>query len=204
MPRKIPVAEKLEALKLIQQNVPQREIARQTGLSRPYLKKLASSIGHKFPRNGYEIVGDMCMCANCGAFLRRPPSKISRCEKQYCDVVCKNMHMRGEENPQWKGGTKSKTFSEWLMNQADYKDWRKQVLERDNYTCQITGLTKDETQLDVHHILPKAEFQDMALEPNNGITLSKEAHDLIHKLIREGHDYQDAVEVAKERIKESN
>jgi 5-methylcytosine-specific restriction endonuclease McrA len=45
----------------------------------------------------------------------------------------------GEKHPRWKGGR-------WLY-------WRKQVLIRDDYTCQKCGLKEPEI-MDVHHKIP--------------------------------------------------
>lgn len=200
MPRSVSIQEKLEAIKLIREGVSQRDIHAITGLSRPYIRKIGRELGHTFPRNGYEIRGTVCVCANCGTVFRRPPSKIERAETHYCSTSCKSMHMRGRNNPNWKGGTSVETFSEWIKRQADYKDWAQKVLERDGYTCQITGLKED---LEAHHIKPKGEkeYEHLALDVNNGITVSKPAHTYIHQLISAGEDYEVAVEKAKEHFK---
>jgi len=195
MPKQVPALQKMQALNLMRKKVSQRKIAEITGLSRPFLRKLSGQVGHKFPRNGIEIRGDLCMCANCGVFIRKPPSRVKRAGHNFCSVTCKGEFFRGEKNPAWKDGKYSSTFSKWIMNQSDYDDWRDQVLERDNYTCQITG--RYDVPLQAHHVKPKAEYQDIALDVDNGLTVSEEAHQLIHKMIREGHSYEDAVEEAK-------
>lgn len=198
MPRKISIAEKIEAIRLIKEGKQsQREIASNTGLSRPYLRKLSMELGHQFPRNGLEIRGEICMCMNCGMFLRRPNSKIERATTHFCSTTCKALYTRGDKHHSWKGGGSSSTFSNWIKNQSTYHDWRRAVLERDNYTCQITGISASDQELDVHHIMPKAEYQHLALDVNNGVTVCQEAHDRIHVLIREGKGYDEAVNLTK-------
>jgi len=56
--------------------------------------------------------------------------------------------------------------------------FRKQVLERDNWTCQRCGAT-DKT-LHAHHILPYSISYD-SMHVDDGITLCKDCHPLAHK-----------------------
>ena len=57
-------------------------------------------------------------------------------------------------------------------------EWRLKVLERDNYTDQITGenLKNNPRNCHVHHILDKKNFPDLKLDVVNGITLSYRSH----------------------------
>ncbi|MFA5758807.1 MAG: HNH endonuclease signature motif containing protein [Clostridia bacterium] len=183
------------------EDTPQREIERLTGLSRPYLRRLAKQIGHQFPRNGVEICGRLCLCVNCGCLFRRPKSKVTRALNTFCSKACKNAWMRGANHPNWDGGKTSNTFSSWVYNQAPYKAFRKAVLERDNYQCVFTG-RKD--NLDVHHILPKAEDTnpEKVFDINNGITICKEVHQRIHALIREGHEFEEALSLVRQEFQQ--
>ncbi len=199
MPRSVAISDKIEAIRLIKEGkTSQRDIAKITGISRPYLRNLSTSLGHQFPRNGLEQKGTLTICDNCFVFMRKPPSRMSRAKNHYCSAECRSMHKTGVNHQNWDGGKASGTFSSWLVNQSGYKRWREEVLERDNYTCQVTGLKINEGDADVHHIKPKAQFQDLALDVSNGLTVSKTAHRMIHKLITEGCTYEDAVIKAKE------
>jgi hypothetical protein len=125
MPRIVSALEKLNAIRLMTQGrngvqLGQREIERETGLSRPYIRKLARDIGHQFARNGIEILGKVCMCTNCGTLFRRPQSKIDRAKQQFCDNLCKLAFMKGPNHPAWKTGKTASSFSSWVKNQADY------------------------------------------------------------------------------------
>ncbi len=209
MPRNVPAAEIHAAITLMttpDENgnlIGQREIERITGLSRPYLRKLAKQIGHQFPRNGVEVVGKLCMCVNCGAFFRRPLSKVERAKNNFCDDYCKLVFMKGANHPSWKQGKASSSFSKWVKNQAGYETWRQAVLERDGHACVISGRTDD---LHVHHVMPKAEgiSPEKAFDVSNGMTLNREVHEEVHSLIREGNDFEDAIVKLKEKYATNN
>lgn len=177
----------------------QHDIERETGLSRPYIRKLAKQIHHQFPRNGVEVKGTLCMCTNCGSMFRKPPSRVKRAKNQFCDEECRIAWTQGASHPNWKGGKSVTTFSKWITNKADYQWWKEQVLAKCDYKCVITGETED---LDCHHIKLKSIEHDQALNPDNGIVLSKKAHRKIHRLMDEGRSFQEAVDILKEEYKE--
>lgn len=60
----------------------------------------------------------------------------------------------------------------------EYKDWRKSVFERDDYTCMICGKVGGE--LNAHHIKPYAKYEELRFDLDNGITLCKECHKKVH------------------------
>lgn len=178
----------------------QREIERQTGLSRLYIRKLAEEVGHKFPQNGVEVVAPLNLCTFCGCFFRKSRSRIIRVENPFCSVYCKAEFQRGENNPNFTGG-KASTFSMWITQQNGYKKWKKEALEKAGYKCQISGLTTD---LDVHHLRLKSFDNSMALDPNNALVVNKEIHRMIHSLIHSGVGFQEAVEQLKQKYSNSN
>lgn len=78
----------------------------------------------------------------------------------------------GENNSNWKGG--STDHVKLIRLNSKYKEWRKSVFERDNYTCQSCG-TRGGT-LNADHIKPLARFPNLAYKINNGRTLCVECH----------------------------
>jgi hypothetical protein len=201
MPRKVPAEQKAYALHLMSLGeMGQREMEKETGLSRPYIRKLAREIGYQFPRNGIENLGQLCMCSNCGIFFRRPPSKIKRTIKQFCDDVCKFAWMKGPQHPAWKTGKTANTFSSWVKNQSEYKDWCQKVLEKYNNKCVVSGRDYD---LECHHLEPKAEGMspEKVFNVDNGIVLNKEVHTRLHQLASEGYTFEAALEKVKEEFK---
>jgi len=81
----------------------------------------------------------------------------------------------------WKGD-KMKDYPESvrIRKSSEYKLWRKSVFERDNFTCQKYGVSGG--LLRAHHINNFADFPEIRLAIDNGITLSKIAHDEFHKI----------------------
>jgi len=73
----------------------------------------------------------------------------------------------GEKNSNWKGGVT--LLSKQVRYLPEYKNWYKEVFERDNYTCRYSG---EKGRLSCHHIKP---FHTI-LEENN-ITTKEQALD---------------------------
>ena len=81
--------------------------------------------------------------------------------------------MSGDGNPFWKGGINGE--KDTLRHHREYKNWRTNVYERDNYTCQCCG--KRGVKLNAHHINSFASYLDFRYDVNNGITLCTGCHD---------------------------
>lgn len=60
----------------------------------------------------------------------------------------------------------------------EYKDWRKSVYERDNYTCQKCGVRGG--RLNAHHVKPWAKYPAHRFKVDNGLTLCVECHKMMH------------------------
>ena len=57
----------------------------------------------------------------------------------------------------------------------DYNEFRRRVLSRDRYTCQMP-YCESKRSLIVHHIIPYAKSVALRTDPNNGITLCRKCH----------------------------
>ncbi len=72
-------------------------------------------------------------------------------------------------------------------NYPEYIKWRKDVYERDNYSCQVCGDNKG-GNLIAHHL----ESYDINIElrtvVSNGITIDENCHDLFHKIYGYGNN----------------
>lgn len=74
----------------------------------------------------------------------------------------------GENNPFWQGGSSFKPYTKEFNRKL-----KKQIKERDNYTCQeCSNQFKGKNQLDVHHI----DYNKKNSKPENLITLCKSCH----------------------------
>ncbi|MCJ7631376.1 HNH endonuclease, partial [Candidatus Bathyarchaeota archaeon] len=65
--------------------------------------------------------------------------------------------MKGLNNPNWQGGINP--IYATIRNSNEYKNWRKQVFERDNYTCQDCGKPSN-GNIEAHHIKPFSQILD--------------------------------------------
>jgi 5-methylcytosine-specific restriction endonuclease McrA len=83
----------------------------------------------------------------------------------------------GSKSHFWKGGLTGK--NRLLRNSFESKEWRKQVYERDNYTCQICGIRSGKgikVLLEADHIKPWFSHPELRFEISNGRTLCKSCH----------------------------
>ena len=97
---------------------------------------------------------------------------------------------RGEKSPNWKGGISY--TDEKVRKSTQFHLWRKACLERDNFTCQKTGISGG--LLHIHHINNFAEFHELRFAIDNGITLSEKAHIEFHKKYGFKHNTREQLE----------
>lgn len=112
-------------------------------------------------------------CRYCGAEIKTNNSV----NKQYCSNDCRNndykIRFKGENSHFWEGGkTEQKRL---LRSSSAYREWRKKVFERDNYTCQECGQT--ECTLEAHHIKEVCNYPELIFDVNNGKTLCHDCHE---------------------------
>lgn len=84
--------------------------------------------------------------------------------------------LKGKDNPRWKG-IKYKRYIHTTWTKK-YKEWRKAVFERDNYTCQKCG--KIGGYIQAHHIKSWAKYKDKRYLIENGVCLCVKCHKNIH------------------------
>lgn len=77
---------------------------------------------------------------------------------------------RGADHWNWRGGTSR----DRRMGDPDYRDWRKAVFERDDYTCQMCGVHGG--RLNADHIQTWRDHPDLRYDLANGRTLCVECH----------------------------
>lgn len=136
--------------------------------------------------------GKYITCVVCGKNKYVSPSKSNT---KFCGHKCQgifysgdkncnwNKGKFGEDNPIWKGGV-SKNHPYKHYKNKEYITWRKQVFERDNYTCQKcgkrSGVNSGQVVIHPHHIKSYTKFIELRYKTDNGLTLCYECHKIIH------------------------
>ena len=139
-----------------------------------------------------------------------------------CHCECGNDKIIREDALKSKGGTKScgclaiinlrrginhynynpnmsdeeRKLSKARHHSLEMKKWRKDVLQRDSYTCQISGV---KGQIVSHHLNSWNKFPEQRFDIDNGITILTILHRLFHKLYGNGNNTKEQFLEFKER-----
>ena len=86
---------------------------------------------------------------------------------------------KGKERWNWKGGISSE--NRLIRTSSRWKNWRNNVFERDNFTCQNKNCKycknrKGIKNLHPHHKKEIAKFPELCFDVSNGITLCSDYH----------------------------
>lgn len=150
--------------------------------------------GHKSVRPvvlGIELVEWTCKGCNIVTRKTRKELFYRKTIPDYCSIKCvykysprkgkvtpdttrKKLSLQklGTANPSWRGGVTPLRVK--LRNTPEYKEWRRSVFERDDYTCQKCKSRGGKLEAD--HIIPYMKDKGKLLEVSNGQTLCKECH----------------------------
>lgn len=134
--------------------------------------KKSMSNHNRYGCSGYE---KNKKCKYCGEILikRHKPKE----QGFFCDRTCyslwRSVNLIKEKAPNYKDGK----CNERLLIRArlQFKNWRRAVFKRDNFTCQKCGDSKG-GNLEAHHIKEFSKFIELRFDINNGITLCKKCH----------------------------
>lgn len=87
--------------------------------------------------------------------------RLANLGKKYSQEVNNKKASKGRNNGRWRGG--------------ELSYWKRQVVVRDNYTCQICGL-KDPEIIEVDHIKPRCDYPELVNVMENLIALCPNCH----------------------------
>lgn len=130
-------------------------------------------------------------CEVCGKLFRPTVQQVKQSLGKYCSRKCYfsvpksqefkdkiSKAFRGENHPNWKGGVMKGRKD---RNLTEYKEWRKFVFARDNYTCVWCGARNMpglgySVQLEADHIKSWTDYPELRYEVTNGRTMCKSCH----------------------------
>ncbi len=146
-------------------------------------------IKEKFEKDGYRILSNKVdyknreslikyKCINNHITTTKAANIMNGCRCQQCWYKYElSKRMTGESSPQWNPELTEEHREKNKRRYGNYLNWKKEILKRDNYICQLTGLTG---KVAVHHLDGYRENNDKRYTLDNGITLLKEIHDEFH------------------------
>lgn len=111
--------------------------------------------------------------------LRRVKRTCRQCRKKLAFtnqtglcLVCFRRTLKGPLSTNWRGGITEKNLA--IRTSWEYKEWRKAVFERDDYTCQFCFERGGNIVAD--HIKSFRNFPKLRFDINNGRVLCVECH----------------------------
>ena len=123
-----------------------------------------NNMGKNNPRYSPKI---KTKCAICSKPMKVNQSRIPETGRVFCGADCQKEFLRerfsGELNPNWCGGASFEPYCT-IWKQPEF---RKDILERDNYRCQNPDCWCKFDRLDLHHI----DYDKKNCHPDNIVTL---------------------------------
>jgi 5-methylcytosine-specific restriction endonuclease McrA len=141
------------------------------------------------------------ICDWCDKRFKRKQSEAEKYDKSFCSNNCRfewkrENHPTGEDNWSWNEGCVEDYGSNWNKK-------REETIHRDEYKCQVCGMTRDEhheqygRDLSVHHKIPIAEF-DEPEDANyliNLVTTCRSCHGKLDTISRREADRKPTISV---------
>ena len=145
-------------------------------------------------------------CDYCGKEFEKLHSQVKRSVHHFCSKECKSKwqedNLYGENNPNYgnTGVITGEKHPRWNPNLTQeerergrkiegYSEFIKNVFERDNYTCQVTGIRGGD--LVVHHLYSYNKYRCLRTAIENGVTVSKEIHKEFHNIYGYGNNTEE-------------
>ena len=93
--------------------------------------------------------------------LNAPYTKEHFTSKHFCNKKCFNEYNRGENVYNFKDIKETSDRKMWIKkNSSKWKNFRKNVLKRDEYKCKLCGSIE---KLEIHHIIPYSQYPELII-----------------------------------------
>lgn len=129
-------------------------------------------------------------CVSCDDRFKVSRHRVKTTNLFFCSMLCKGDYQRismlRENNPNYVHGL-SEDYRVRYRIVDGYNTWRRNVYERDNYTCQCC---KDDKggNLNAHHLDGYNWAVDKRTEVDNGVTLCDKCHIQFHDVYGKGNN----------------
>jgi len=136
-----------------------------------------------------------CLCS-CGKEIEVPAFNLESGNTKSCGCINNTNRGRFKKNSNISDEKR-------IRNRHDPRNikWRKAVWERDNFTCQISGVN---TKIVAHHLESYNNNPDLRFIEENGITLSIKVHRQFHNKYGYGNNTKKQFEDFKKNFKPSS
>lgn len=148
------------------------------------MKKVHGNTGKKRTEEQRKRIGDSIRGKKRSKeFCENLSNKLKGREITWGEKISKSLagvprpDRRGENCNFWRGGTTKENAK--IRSSLEYRQWRKAVFERDNYTCVECGDKSKKNHrviLRADHIKPFAFYPELRFDINNGRTLCDPCH----------------------------
>ena len=132
-------------------------------------------------------------CDVCGKTYIQTKTELNKYKHHYCSIECK---CKGQTI--FYSGENSKLYNKNLSdkdrgrNYNKYVNWRRDVYEKDNYTCQCCGDKK--SYLNAHHLDGYNWCKEKRTDVDNGVTLCEKCHNDFHSKYGKGDNTKEQYE----------
>lgn len=142
-------------------------------------------------------------CDCCGIEFKMPMHRLEDRKNVYCSLKCKYTHngslYSGINNPNYIDGLSHDYRARYRIIEG-YRQWRIDVMTRDEFTCQICS---DSTggNLHAHHMDSYNWAKDKRTDVSNGVTLCSDCHKGFHQEYGNGNNTKQQYENYKNKTK---
>lgn len=123
-------------------------------------------------------------CDYCEKQCSREKWALEGKEHHFCSRECmykwQSENIRGKAHHSYNHNITDEEREKGRFTEGS-KQWREDVYERDNYTCQCCGDNKG-GNLNAHHLNSYHWDKEHRIDINNGVALCKKCHDEYHKI----------------------
>ena len=119
-----------------------------------------------------------CLC-DCGKVANVSRKALISGNTKSCG--CLRLGQAGENHPNYNPNLteEDRLRRHYYIGGGNQRSWSKQVMDRDNYTCQICGDNKG-GNLNAHHLNGWNAFPEQRFDLDNGVTLCTDCHKEFH------------------------